>query len=77
MLKAGLATEHKEDWIGLAFAELQGLPIMLVFEALPEVRGKVRFEGDVVPAVLEIVEPQMAKLRAEQQRLEKLEAIAG
>jgi hypothetical protein len=77
LLKAGLAAEHKEDWIGLAFAELIGLPFDLVFGALPEVRRRVRFEGDVVPAILESVEPRMSKLQTEQRALEKLEAIAG
>jgi hypothetical protein len=77
LLKAGLAAEHKEDWIGIAFVELIGLPIVMVLEAMPDVRRRVRFEGDVVPAIIESVEPRMSKLQAEQRTLEKLEAIAG
>ena len=77
LLKAGLAAEHKEDWIGIAFAELQNLPPDLLLDALREVRRSARFEGDVVPAVLAIVEPQVAKLETERKTLERLEAIAG
>lgn len=77
LLKAGLASEHKEDWIGVAFADLAHLPPDMTMEALRVVRRKARFEGDVVPGVLEIVEPLIAKLQTEKKWLEKLEAIAG
>lgn len=77
LLKAGLAAEHKEDWIAVAFGELCDQPADMVLEALREVRRSARFEGDVVPAVLDIVEPKAAKLRTERDRVEKLEAIAG
>jgi hypothetical protein len=77
LLKAGLAVEHKEDWIGIALGDLRDLPADLVLEVLGDVRRKVRFEGDVVPEIIEQVEPRMHKLQAEQRCLEKLEAIAG
>lgn len=77
MLKAGLAAEHKEDWIGICFAELSQLPPDMTIEALQDVRRKARFEGDVVPMVLEIVEPKVAKLQTERKHLERLVAIAG
>jgi hypothetical protein len=77
ILKAGLAAEHKEDWIDLALAELHDLPSALVLDALTSVRRKARFEGDVVPMVIEIVEPQVAKLRTERKHVERLLEIAG
>jgi hypothetical protein len=77
LLKAGLATEHKEDWIGCAFVELANLPPDMVVNALREVRRKARFEGDVVPMVLEIVEPKIAQLQTERKHIEKLLEIAG
>lgn len=60
-----------------AFAELGNLPPDLVIEALREVRRKARFEGDVVPMVLEIVDPQVAKLRTERKYVGRLLEIAG
>jgi hypothetical protein len=77
LLKAGLAAEHKEDWMGVAFAELGDLPPDMVIEALRTVRRKARFEGDVVPLVLEIVEPQVARLNTERKHVERLLEIAG
>ena len=77
LLKAGLAVEHKEDWIGIAFSELSGFPPDMVLEALRDVRRRARYEGDVIPFVLEIVEPQVATLRTEHRRLERLQAIIG
>ena len=77
LLKAGLAVEHKEDWIGIALAEVVHLPPDMVLEALRDVRRKARFEGDVIPAILDIVEPKVAALRTEQKRLEKLAEIAA
>lgn len=77
LLKAGLAVEHKEDWIGIAFSDLADLPSDMVMDALKEVRRRARFEGDVVPLVLEIVEPRVHKLETELKVLDKLQAIAG
>lgn len=77
LLKAGLAAEHKEDWMAVAFAELKDLPPDMVIEALREVRRKARYEGDVVPFTLEIVAPLVAKLQTERKYVERLLEIAG
>ena len=77
LLKAGLAAEHKEDWMACAFGELKNLPPDMVMHALRDVRRKARFEGDVVPMVLEIVDPQVAKLQTERKHVERLLEIAG
>lgn len=77
LLKAGLAVEHKEDWISIALSEVSERPPAIVLEALREVRRKARFEGDVVPAVLDLVEPQIAKLQTECKHVEHLVALAG
>lgn len=77
LLKAGLASEHKEDWIGLAFSELACWPPDMVLEALRDVRKRARFEGDVVPMVLEIVEPKVQRLQTELKHLERLEALTA
>jgi hypothetical protein len=77
LLKAGLATEHKDDWISIATEELCVLPANMVLEALREVRRKARYEGDVIPGVLEIVEPRVSRLLTERKNIECLLEIAG
>lgn len=76
LLKAGLAAEHKEDWISIALEDLAQLPPDMVIDALREVRRRARFEGDVLPMVLEIIDPRVAALRTEQKHVERLIEIA-
>jgi hypothetical protein len=77
LLKMGAPAEMKEEWIALALDEIGHLPTAMVEEALRGARRKVRFEGEVVPFVLEEVEPKVAKLRRERERLQELQRVAG
>lgn len=77
LLKAGLRVEDKDDWIAIALEEIIHLPPAMVLEALRDVRRRARYEGDVVPAVLDIVDPKVAQLSTEHKRLARLEEIAG
>lgn len=76
LMRPNLATEQKEEWIGLMLDELANLPAGLVLDALPDVRRKCKFEGEVLPAVLEIVEPKAKRLQAELRNLAALEEAA-
>lgn len=72
LLKMGAPAEVKEEWIGLLLDDLAREPAELVLDALPIVRRSVKFEGEVLPAVIAHVEPRASKLRAELDCLERL-----
>lgn len=77
LLRMGAPIEQKEEWIALASDELREFPADRVIKALNEGRGVIRFEGEVVPYVREQVEPKVAKLRRELEKLQELARIAG
>lgn len=77
LIRPNLVVEQKEEWISLALLDLAEFPAHLLLEALPIVRRSVTFEGEVVPAVLAIVEPKAMKLQRELRNVEKLSEVAG
>lgn len=77
LMRPNLVEVQKEEWIALALDELSDLPAELVLEALPLVRRSAKFEGEVVPGVIEYVEPRASRLRAELRCFEKLTEVAG
>lgn len=77
LLKMNSLPEQKEEWIALAMDELVDQPCSLVMDALADVRHRIRFEGEVVPTVIEIVEPRAARLRNELRLVERLAEVAA
>jgi hypothetical protein len=77
LMRPNLVEVQKEEWIALALDDLSDLPWELVLEALPLVRRMAKFEGEVVPFVIEYVEPREARMRAQLRLVEKLIEVAG
>ncbi len=73
LLRPNLAVEQKEEWIMLMADELKGLPAALVLDALPDVRRGCKFEGEVLPTLLEMIEPKRSRLEAEARHLAMIE----
>lgn len=74
LIRPNLSDQAKGEWIRLAFLDLADLPAGLVVEGLQRARKTCRFEGDVVPTVLEYVEPRIDRLKAEQRVVETIMA---
>lgn len=77
LIRPNLSVEQKDEWISIALDDLVGFPAWMLLEALPIVRRSVTFEGEVIPAVLAIVEPKAMKLQRELRNVETLAEIAA
>lgn len=75
LIRIGLSEEAKDEWISLQLDDLREFPADMVLEALRSARRHVKFEGEVLPAVLDTVEPQVSRLKNEARHLERLAAV--
>lgn len=73
----GWPEEDRTDFIGQATADLADIPATLLGPALDKARQKVRWPREYVPWIRDEVEDQWARLKADQQIIERLAEIAG
>lgn len=77
LMRPNLSETQKEEWITLCLDELAQLPAGMVKDALAQVRRTAKFEGEVVPGVIELVEGRALRLKNELKLIGQLKAIAG
>ncbi len=75
LMRPNLAVEQKQEWIELVLLDLVAEPASLILDALPQVRRSCKFEGEIVPSIIELVDRPAARLRHELRILEKLEHL--
>lgn len=72
----GWSPEDKAEWISAATDELMEFPLSMLLPELAKARRREAWPNKLVPAIVEVLEPRLAKLRAEADTLCQLHALS-
>lgn len=68
--------DARQEWIGLAAAELAGMPMSLVLPAIVEARRRVPWPNKLVSTICDKIDDRAARLAAEGDKLRRLAELA-